>query len=47
MRQHGKGEVTMRNGTLKRTFVFGTFCVNVNPLMIQRGIRKEIDTFLT
>ena len=47
MRQHGKGEVTMRNGTLKRTFGFGAFCVNVNPLMIQRGIRKEIDTFLT
>ena len=47
MRQHRKGEITMRNGTLKRTFGFSAFCVNVNPLMIQRGIRKEIDTFLT
>ena len=46
MRQHGEGEITVCNGTLKRTFGLGAFCVNVNPLMVQRCVGKEIDAFL-
>ena len=46
MRQHGEGKITVRNSTLKRTFGLGTLGINVNPLVVQRCVGKEVDTFL-
>ena len=44
--QEGEGQITVYDGALERAFLLGTFYVRVNPLMVQSGIGKEVDTFL-
>lgn len=41
-----KGQVTMYNSTMIRTFHFSTFCIYMNPLMIQGSICKKINSVL-
>ena len=36
----------MCNSTLVLAFFFGTFHINMNPLVVERGISKEINTRL-
>ena len=45
MRQHGEGEITVCNGTLKRTFGLGAFCVNVNTTDIPGVVRLASKDF--
>ena len=36
----------MRDGCAKGRFSFGAFWIDVNPLVIKRGVGKLIDAFL-
>ena len=46
VRQERKGEIAVRDGALVRRFGLGAFHVHVNPLVVQGGVGKLVDTFL-
>ncbi len=41
-----QGKITMRNSTVIRTVRLSTFCIYMNPLMVQRCICKKTNTVL-
>ena len=45
-RNQGQGQVAMRNGLAVGKLLRGTLPVNVDPLVIIRGIGKTVDPFL-
>ena len=46
MRKQRERKISVRYRCLIRTLLRGTFCVNVNPLMVDSGIGKKIYTLL-
>ena len=46
MREEGKGEIAVSDGGLVGTFHLRTLGVNMYPLVVKRGIGKEVDTLL-
>ena len=46
VRQQREREKAVSNGSSKRRFTAGALNVNVDPLMVERGISKLLDAFL-
>ena len=46
IREDGEGEVTVCDGGAKLALGLCALCVNVYPLVVERGIGKHVDAFL-
>jgi len=46
IRYESECKVAVRNSSFEGTFIFGPFCVDMYPLMIESGIGEVIDLFL-